>query len=294
MKRAASTKNWLPLKKIEKGAVELPTGEAFRPEWIDFERGLRVGNLEPHERITQILKFHLESRHNTPFITDRWGRGVYWQWICWLPRANREAKPISHKVNFGCAKLFISADGDRKIFKSGLQVERGYASGPEADQPWGLREDFDWHRLVKRCRAGTPFDLELRRLVQEEGFVATAIGESESGELAERSFTDTSKLRTALQRCSPKRWAGFQLYYPMPQSEVRACTGFELVKAIVGVFEQVIPTMNCCMDVPLIAVPSGSAPGTTFKQSPRFQSVKSAGKCKNVGVVHRVGIEPTT
>ena len=34
-------------------------------------------------------------------VTDRWGRGVYWQWICWLPRANRQAKPVSHDVNFG-------------------------------------------------------------------------------------------------------------------------------------------------------------------------------------------------
>ena len=116
----------------------MPTGEAFRPEWIDFEHGIRVGNLEPHERITQILKFQLESRHRTPFVTDRWGRGVYWQWICWLPRTNRLAKPLSSKVNFSCAKLFISADGDRKVFKSGLQVERGYVSGPEAEIPWGL------------------------------------------------------------------------------------------------------------------------------------------------------------
>ena len=107
MKRTASAKDWLPLAKTGTPTTDLPTGEAFRSEWIDFQRGIRVGNLEPHERITQILKFHLEQRYRTPFVTDRWGRGVYWQWICWLPRANREAKPISNKVNFGCAKLFI-------------------------------------------------------------------------------------------------------------------------------------------------------------------------------------------
>jgi len=228
----------------------LPTGEAFRPEWIDFEHGIRVGNLEPHERITQILKYHLESRHGTPFVTDRWGRGVYWQWICWLPRANRLAKKLSSKVNFSCAKLFISADGDRKVFKSGLQVERGYASGPEADKPWGLREDFDWHRLVDQCRAGTALARELRHLARE-GFVATVIGEQASGALIERNFTAAAPLRTAMQRCSPEHWAGFQLYYPMPESELRACTGYELVQAIAGVFEQVVPAMNCCMDVPL-------------------------------------------
>ena len=163
-----SAADLLPRGKIAVGAAELPTGEAFRPEWIDFEHGIRVGNIEPHERITQILKFHLETRYGTPFVTDRWGRGVYWQWICWMPRANRLAKTVSRKVNFGCAKLFISADGDRKVFKSGFQVERGYVSGPEAGKPWGLREDFDWHRLLKQCRAGTAFDRELRRLVGRE------------------------------------------------------------------------------------------------------------------------------
>jgi hypothetical protein len=246
-----SAKHGLPLAKVKEGAVELPTGEAFRPEWIDFTHGIRVGNLEPHERITQILKFHLETRHGTPFVTDRWGRGVFWQWICWLPRANREAKPASNKVNFSCAKLFISADGGRKVFKSGLQVERGYAAGPEAEQPWGLRDDFDWHRLVDQCRPGTVFERELRRLVRREGFVASVISEQTSGGLTERNVTAATRARTALRQCAPERWAGFQLYYPMPEREVRACTGYELVQSIAGVFEEVIPAMNCCMDVPL-------------------------------------------
>lgn len=234
-------------------AGEVPNGEAFRPEWIDFARGIRVGNLEPHQRITQILKFHLETRYNTRFVTDRWGRGVHWQWICWLPRANREAKPISHAVNFGCAKLFISADGDRRVFKSGLQIERGYAAGPEAARPWGLREDFDWHRLVGQCRAGTPFDRELRRLVRGEGFVAAVLGEGAGGELTERDFTGANQLRAALRRCSPRHWAGFQLYYPLPERELATCTGYEVVRAVVSVFAQVVPAMNCCMGVPLRA-----------------------------------------
>ena len=248
-------------------AAELPTGEAFRPEWIDFSHGIRVGNLEPHERITQILKFHLETRHGAPFITDRWGRGVYWQWICWLPRANRAAKPVSNRVNFGCAKLFISADGESKVFKSGLQVERGYAAGPEAAEPWGLRDDFDWHRLVKQCRPGTILDRELRRLVQDEGFVAAVIGEEDAGGLTVRNVSGAAQVRAALKRCPPRNWAGFQLYYPMPEREVRACTGYELVQAIAGVFDQVTAAMNCCMDVPLARVssPPRKAPGKSFR-----------------------------
>ena len=254
--RRDPAKDWLPRGKSNAGTPEMPTGEAFRPEWIDFEHGIRVGNLEPHERITQILKFQLESRHRTPFVTDRWGRGVYWQWICWLPRTNRLAKPLSSKVNFSCAKLFISADGDRKVFKSGLQVERGYVSGPEAENPWGLKDDFDWHRLVKQCRPGTALDRELQRLVQHEGFVAAVISEEAGGGLTERHFTSVTPLRAALRRCAPQRWAGFQLYYPMPESELRGCTGYELVQAVAGVFEEVIPAMNCCMDIPLVSASS--------------------------------------
>ena len=252
MKRSASAKDWLPLAKGVGRAGELPTGEAFRSEWIDFERGIRVGNIEPHERITQILKFHLEQRHHTSFVTDRWGRGVYWQWICWLPRANREAKPISHGVNFGCAKLFISADTDTKTFKSGLQIERGYIQEPEPYPGCLLKPDWDWHRLIKQCAAGTELDGELRRLLKREGFVVE-VGNFEANAIFNaKNFKSARQIRDEAKKY-PKRqeWAGFQLYYPMPEREVRASTGYELVKAICGVFAEVTPVMNCCMQIPL-------------------------------------------
>jgi len=79
MRRKPTSRDWLPLFKQQKAPAELPSGEAFRPEWIDFDHGIRVGNLEPHERTTQILKYGLEQRHATPFVPDRWGRGVFWQ-----------------------------------------------------------------------------------------------------------------------------------------------------------------------------------------------------------------------
>ena len=251
MKRPSSTKNWLPLAKSETNAAELPTGEAFRSEWIDFERGIRVGNIELHERITQILKFHLEQRYHTPFVTDRWGRGVYWQWICWLPRANREAKPISHDVNFGCTKLFISVEQESKIFKSGLQIERGYEVGPEPYPGCLLKDDWDWHRLIEQCAAGSELDKEFQRLVKREGFVVE-VGDFESNAaFTERNFKSARQIRDAAKNYSKRQWAGFQLYYPMPEKEVRACTGLELVKAICGVFKEVMPAMNCCMQVRL-------------------------------------------
>lgn len=253
MKRSASAKDWLPLAQGKRPAAEVPTGEAFRSEWIDFKHGLRVGNIEPHERITQILKFHLEQRYQTSFVTDRWGRGVYWQWICWLSRANREAKPISNKVNFGCAKFFISVSEmqKQKVFKSGLQIERGYAQGPEPYPGCLLKPDWDWHRLIKQCTAGTELDKELHRLLKREGFVVE-VGDFETNTVFNaRNFKSARQIHDAAKKCPKRKWAGFQLYYPMPEREVRASTGYELVRAVCDVFAEVTPAMNCCMQVAL-------------------------------------------
>jgi len=250
-KRQASASDWLPLAKLDKGSNDLPTGEAFRPEWIDFAHGIRVGNLEPHERITQIMKFHLERDYGTSFVMDRWGRGVYWQWICWLPRPNREAKPLSHNVNFGCAKLFISADQERRIFQSGLQIERGYAAEPAPYPGALLQPDWDWHRFSRQCARGTVLDRELQRLLVREGFVAE-VGDWEANAVfTAANFKSATQLRSALKKFSPRRWAGFQLYYPMSAKEVGGCTGYDLVKAICAVFAEVIPVMNACMQVEL-------------------------------------------
>jgi hypothetical protein len=232
-------------------AGESLTGAAFRTEWIDFERGIRVGHLEPHERITRILKSCLEERHRTPFVTDRWGRGVFWQWICWLPRANRTAKPLSNKVNFGCAKLFISADRDLRVFKAGLQVERGFIAGPEAARDWGLRDDWDWHRLVRQCRKGSTLDRELCRLLHEDEFAAEVGDWEDNAVFTASNFRSAGQLANVVRKCPPRRWAGFQLYHPMPEAELRTCSGHELVEAVCSVFLAVVPAMNCCMQVPL-------------------------------------------
>ncbi len=253
MKRRAGTKEWFPLAKKTPGpaAQGVPTGEAFRTEWIDFTNGIRVGNLEPHERITQILKYHLESAYGTPFVTDRWGRGVYWQWICWLPKANRLAKPLSSKINFGCAKFFISTDRERRIYQCGLQIERGYVEGPEPIAGCLLKDDWDWHRLMNGCAAGTALDVELLRLVRREGFTIEAGDWDKNAVFTKSNFTSSSQINSALRKAPKKKWAGFQLYYPMPERELRSCTGYEFVMATRGVFSEVVPAMNACMQVPL-------------------------------------------
>ena len=251
MKQKATARDWLPLAKTTKVLGQPPTGEAFKPEWIDFKHGIRVGNIEPHERITQILKYHLERRYGTPFVTDRWGRGVYWQWICWLPKANRLAKPLSHDVNFGCAKLYITADDSPRVFKAGLQIERSYAKGPEPYPGCLLKKDWDWHRLLAQCRTGSALDDELQRLIRREGFVAE-IGDWEANTIyTRRNFRSASQLREVLRKYPVNEWVGFQLYYPLTERELRACTGYELVQAMVGAFTEVVPAMNLCMQVRL-------------------------------------------
>jgi hypothetical protein len=252
MARKAGQKDWLPLSRSGGKASELPTGEAFRPEWIDFERGIRVGNIEPHERITQILKFRLERDWEARFVTDRWGRGVYWQWICWLPRANREAKPVSHDVNFGCAKLYIQADRERRLFQCGLAVERGVVTGSPSYPGIKQKPDWDWHRLMKQCRQGTELDRELRRLVAREGFHASFTGRGMAATLTKKDFASAGQLRELARKAPPDAWAGFDLYYPMTEAEVKASTGYELVQGIMGAFAEVVPAMNLCMQAPLL------------------------------------------
>ena len=251
MKRRPTGRDWLPLARTDGKAVEAPTGEAFCTEWIDFEKGIRVGNLEPHERITQILKYGLEQRYGTPFITDRWGRGTFWQWICWVPRADREAKPISSGTNFGCAKLFISQDREARVFQCGMTVERGYVRGRPSIPGIILKTDWDWHRLVKQCASGSALDAELRRLVIREGFHASVTSAKGTTRFTRKNFKGAGQVRSAARAAPEADWAGFSLFYPMPEKEVRSSSGFDLVQGILGAFAEVTPAMNLCMQIRL-------------------------------------------
>ena len=140
------------------------------------------------------------------------------------------------------------------MFQSGLQIERGYVQGPEPYPGSLLKDDWDWHRLIEQCTTGTEFDRELQRLVKREGFVVE-VGDWEVNTVfTKKNFTSSRQIRDAATKY-PKRdkWVGFQLYYPMPESEARAASGYELVKAMCGIFAEVVPAMNYCMQVALVA-----------------------------------------
>lgn len=226
----------------------------FRPEFLDFKRGIHVGNLEDNERITRLLKLELEYRYQQDFVTERWGRGVYWIWIGYLPRANRAAMPISSSVSFGCSKFFIMVDADERLFKCGLQIERGYIKAPKENRYCELRADWDWNRLVESLRPGSPMERELKRLVTREGFTLHAGGWGEGAkDYTRANLPDIAEIRRKLGKAPGADWAGFQLYYPMKEKEVLSSAGVDLFESMLAIFNEVTPVMNLCMHIKLPA-----------------------------------------
>lgn len=227
------------------------TAIRFRPEYLDFRRGIHVGNLDDNGRITRILKLELEDRYGESFVTERYGRGVYWQWIGYLPRANRTAKPLSSNVSFGCSKFFLMVDTEEKLFKCGLQVERGYVQAGRNRRDFELRSDWDWHRLVKSLRPKSPMEAQLNRLLRREGFCLQVGTWSDPARFSRVSWPGTTRIRKLLTTITPGEWASFQLYYPMREDEVRGANGVDLVEAMLAVFHEVTPAMNLCMQTQL-------------------------------------------
>ena len=227
----------------------LPDG--FRPEFLDFQKGIRVGHLEPQQRITQILKLSLQALYGDDFVIDRWGRGVYWQWICFVPKANRTAKPLSAGVNFGCSKFFIKMDRTEGLFKTGLHVERGRLKASGEPSSYQLQKDWDWHRLIQALHGKSALYRQMRRLVQEDGFQVHH-GTRETGtHFDDTHFPSADTLQKALLGYEDPDWVVFQLYYPMTEQEVQRSSGSDLVESILAIMQEVAPVMNECMQIPL-------------------------------------------
>ena len=227
----------------------LARGSGFRSEFIDFERGIRMGHLEPAERITQILKRRLEERHAARMVCDRWGRGVYWQWICWVPDPNRKAKPRSSGFNFASSKFFIAVDREARVFQSGMQIERAPSKRTKRRGDVFLDDDWDWHVFLRAVR-GKRLPRELRRLLGE-GF-RIRVGEFDRLEEYRRRDWSLARFRKTAEGFDPASWGGFQLYWPMPEREVQAATGSDIIEATAAVFDEVSPAMNLCMVAPCL------------------------------------------
>ncbi len=224
----------------------------FRPDYLDFQKGIRVGNLEENERITRILKLALESRYGQSFVTERYGRGVYWKWIGFLPRDNRSAKPLSSNVSFGCSKFFLTMDAEAGLFKCGFSVERGMVRAPADFPKIELKPDWDWHRLLDALKPAGVMERELRRLVLREGFWIDAGAWENRPVATPQGFPGMRQLKRILKDAPPDSWAGFQVYYPMPEKEVRNSSGIDLIESMLAIFEEVTPAMNLCMQIRLL------------------------------------------
>jgi hypothetical protein len=220
----------------------------FKPEYLDFSRGIRVGNLEPHERITRILKAGLEHRYGQEFVTERWGRGVFWIWIGFLNRPNRNAKPISSHVSFGCAKFFVEIDTEDRLFKCGMQVERGYLRAPAGARECRLRSDWDWQRLMKALAPRGALERELKRLTRD-GFLLHAGSWSGGREYSHRTLPGAAALGRALARAPGGEWCGFQLFSPMGEEDVGRMSGPDLIETMMAVFDEVTSAMNLTLQV---------------------------------------------
>ncbi len=227
------------------------TGVGFRPEFLDFRRGIRVGNLEENERITRLLKIGLESRYGEPFVTERWGRGVFWRWIGYLPRSNRAAKPVSSGVSFGCSKFFISMDVEERVFQCGFQVERGYLRAPRGYRDWELGPDWDWRRLVAALKPRGRLESEIKRLLGEGFLLRAGSWEAEPLRFSRSDYPGAGELRRRIEAAPKAHWAGLQLFYPTAEHELQGATGPDLIESMLAVFEEVTPAMNLTMQTHL-------------------------------------------
>ncbi len=223
----------------------------FDRSFIDFRHGIRVGRLDPAQRVTRILKSHLTARHGVEMVCDRWGRGIFWQWICWVPKPNREAKPASSNSNFASAKFFISVDRDEKKFQAGFQIERAPTKPGPDDWAVPVEKDWDWFVLLSALKEKKFQDAVSERL--DDGFHVRAGAFSGMREFTKKNW-DPAACRRAGLRFSPKEWGGFQLLWEMPQSETKTMTGPEIMEAVAAVFDEVAPVMNMCMYKPCLKV----------------------------------------
>jgi hypothetical protein len=92
---------------------------------------------------------------------------------------------------------------------------------------------------------------EIRRLVCREGFRLHAGSWETAKQFGKADLPEITALRRMLEAAPQDHWAGFQLYYAMPEAEVQGAAGLDLIEAMLAVFSEVTPAMNLCMQIKL-------------------------------------------
>jgi hypothetical protein len=72
------------------------------------------------------------------------------------------------------------------------------------------------------------------------------------GQFSKENLPGVTKLRRLLNAAPKNHWAGFQLFYPMTEEDVRSATGVDLVESMLAVFREVTPLMNLTMQIDLV------------------------------------------
>ena len=89
------------------------------------------------------------------------------------------------------------------------------------------------------------YEKELRRLVEVEGFTAHVGGTpSEEHAFRGRRWGGVAAVRRACEAVPDDAWGWFQLYYAIPEKELNAMDGSEIVAAILA-----ISAAACCFAI---------------------------------------------
>jgi len=140
------------------------------------------------------------------------GRGVYWQWIGYLPRPI-DGQAISSDVSFGCSKFFLTVDTGSSS-SSAVAGGTRLREGPPESRYCQLRADWDWHRLIQALKPGSAMERELERLVLHEGFMLHAAVGGAAGILRARRVSGRSEAAESARSRVPEPLAGFPALLP--------------------------------------------------------------------------------
>ncbi len=227
----------------------LPDGSAFRTEWIEIGRGIRVGHLRPEERFTRIVKFRLHRRYGRDFLVDRWGRGSIWPTVWFVPRENRRAKSAAGRGHFSCAKFYAAAPPGEEVFRAGFHIESGLRRSPDRPE-LERKNDWDWHRFLRALRRNDAFDEHLRRLVRRDGF-SVSVGFFDRRTFPADSFEGSRTILRAIRKQDPDGWTGVLIDYGWNAGEIASMNGPELIDAVMAVYDELYDIMNACLQIPI-------------------------------------------
>ncbi|MDP3981306.1 MAG: hypothetical protein Q8Q33_07840, partial [Chlamydiota bacterium] len=190
---------------------------AFQPSFIDFKKGIRVGHLDENARLSRILKNALHEIFGEVFLVDRWGRGVYWEYIWFTPQRSWKKKNIKGRGHFESAKFFVGLDSKLKEFRAGIHIESGYTRSVE--EPRYQRNDqWDWNRMMKTLKGNTHLHAILKQLINEEQF-RLQIGFSEDRSIYD-CWDGPKNILKEIQKRLCENWVVVQFFHAYSKQDL--------------------------------------------------------------------------